>query len=106
MEFALFLQGYNPGFRREGNPDAEHQVFLDELRCAEAADKAGFKYVWLTEHHFLDEYSHLSANDAFAGYLASSTDRIHIFGNSPMTSSQISRVPVRSSIPGRKPRIS
>jgi alkanesulfonate monooxygenase SsuD/methylene tetrahydromethanopterin reductase-like flavin-dependent oxidoreductase (luciferase family) len=78
MEFALFLQGYNPGFRREGNPDAEHQVFLDELRCAEAADKAGFKYVWLTEHHFLDEYSHLSANDAFAGYLASSTDRIHI----------------------------
>jgi alkanesulfonate monooxygenase SsuD/methylene tetrahydromethanopterin reductase-like flavin-dependent oxidoreductase (luciferase family) len=78
MEFALFLQGYNPGFRREGTPDAEHQVFLDELRCAEAADKAGFKYVWLTEHHFLDEYSHLSANDAFAGYLASSTDRIHI----------------------------
>ena len=78
MEFALFLQGYNPGYRREGNPEAEHQVFLDELRCAEAADKAGFKYVWLTEHHFLDEYSHLSANDVIAGYLASSTDRIHI----------------------------
>src|ERR1700694_2578113 len=78
MEFALFLQGYNPGYRREGNPAAEHQVFLDELRCAEAADKAGFKYVWLTEHHFLDEYSHLSANDVIAGYLASSTDRIHI----------------------------
>jgi alkanesulfonate monooxygenase SsuD/methylene tetrahydromethanopterin reductase-like flavin-dependent oxidoreductase (luciferase family) len=78
MEFGLFLQGYNPGYRREGNPEAEHQVFLDEIRCAEAADKAGFKYVWLTEHHFLDEYSHLSANDVFAGYLASSTDRIHI----------------------------
>jgi alkanesulfonate monooxygenase SsuD/methylene tetrahydromethanopterin reductase-like flavin-dependent oxidoreductase (luciferase family) len=78
MEFALFLQGYNPGYRRVGNPDAEHQVFLDELRCAEAADKAGFKYVWLTEHHFLDEYSHLSANDVIAGYLASSTERIHI----------------------------
>jgi len=78
MEFALFLQGYNPGYRREGNPDAEHQVFMDELRAAKAADEAGFKYVWLTEHHFLDEYSHLSANDAFAGYLASSTERIHI----------------------------
>ena len=78
MEFALFLQGYNPGYRREGNPDAEHQVFMDELRAAKAADEAGFKYVWLTEHHFLDEYSHLSANESFAGYLASSTDRIHI----------------------------
>ena len=34
---------------------------------------AGFKYVWATEHHFLDEYSHLSANEVFLGYLAHST---------------------------------
>jgi alkanesulfonate monooxygenase SsuD/methylene tetrahydromethanopterin reductase-like flavin-dependent oxidoreductase (luciferase family) len=78
MEFALFLQGYNPGYRREDNPNAEHQVFMDEIRAAKAADEAGFKYVWLTEHHFLDEYSHLSANDVFAGYLASATERIHV----------------------------
>jgi alkanesulfonate monooxygenase SsuD/methylene tetrahydromethanopterin reductase-like flavin-dependent oxidoreductase (luciferase family) len=78
MEFGIFMQGYNPEFRRAGNPDAEHQVFMDELAMAEAADKAGFKYVWLTEHHFLDEYSHLSANDAMAGYLAHATERIHV----------------------------
>ena len=44
----------------------------------QAADKAGFKYVWVTEHHFLDEYSHLSANDVVLGYLAHATERIHL----------------------------
>jgi alkanesulfonate monooxygenase SsuD/methylene tetrahydromethanopterin reductase-like flavin-dependent oxidoreductase (luciferase family) len=34
--------------------------------------------VWITEHHFLDEYSHLSANDVICGYLAHATERIHI----------------------------
>jgi alkanesulfonate monooxygenase SsuD/methylene tetrahydromethanopterin reductase-like flavin-dependent oxidoreductase (luciferase family) len=78
VEFGLFIQGYNPVFRREGNPDAEHQAFMDEIAAVQAADDAGFKYVWLTEHHFLDEYSHLSANDVVAGYLAHATTRIHI----------------------------
>ena len=32
--------------------------------------------MWVTEHHFLDEYSHLSANDVVAGYLAA-THRAH-----------------------------
>jgi alkanesulfonate monooxygenase SsuD/methylene tetrahydromethanopterin reductase-like flavin-dependent oxidoreductase (luciferase family) len=34
--------------------------------------------VWVVEHHFLHEYSHLSANDAFIGYMAACTDRIHL----------------------------
>ena len=78
MEFGIFIQGYLPKFRREGNPNAEHQAFMDELTAVIAADKAGFKNVWITEHHFLDEYSHLSANDVVAGYLARATERIHI----------------------------
>lgn len=79
MEFGIFIQGYNPKFRRGGDPvEAEHKVFMDELAAVEAADRAGFKYVWLTEHHFLDEYSHLSANDVVAGWLAHATERIHI----------------------------
>jgi alkanesulfonate monooxygenase SsuD/methylene tetrahydromethanopterin reductase-like flavin-dependent oxidoreductase (luciferase family) len=78
VEFGIFLQGYNPEFRRSGDPDAEHKVLMNELAFAKAADDAGFKYVWMSEHHFLDEYSHLSANDVLAGYLAHSTERIHI----------------------------
>ena len=78
MEFGLFIQGYTPNFRREEDPDAEHHALMDELEVVQAADKAGFKYVWVTEHHFLDEYSHLSANDVVLGYLAHATERIHL----------------------------
>jgi alkanesulfonate monooxygenase SsuD/methylene tetrahydromethanopterin reductase-like flavin-dependent oxidoreductase (luciferase family) len=78
LEFGIFIQGYVPQFRRDTNPDAEHDALMNELELVQAADRAGFKYVWLTEHHFLDEYSHLSANDVVAGWLAHATERIHI----------------------------
>jgi alkanesulfonate monooxygenase SsuD/methylene tetrahydromethanopterin reductase-like flavin-dependent oxidoreductase (luciferase family) len=78
VEFGIFIQAYTPNFRREKDPDAEHTVLMDELDYVLAADKAGFKYVWVVEHHFLDEYSHLSANDVILGYLAHSTERIHL----------------------------
>ncbi|MDQ1359624.1 MAG: hypothetical protein QOJ44_1, partial [Acidimicrobiaceae bacterium] len=74
MEFGLFIQGYVPNFRREVDPEAEHHALMDDLLVVQAADKAGFKYVWVTEHHFLDEYSHLSANDVVLGYLAHATE--------------------------------
>src|SRR3954467_10424724 len=78
MEFGLFIQNYVPNFRREVDPDAEHNAIMEDLQAVVAAAKAGFKYVWATEHHFLDEYSHLSANEAFLGYLAAATERIHL----------------------------
>jgi len=78
MEFGIFIQNYVPNFRRDREPDAEHHVILEELRTIEAADKAGFKYALLPEHHFLDEYSHCSANDVLAGFVARGTERIHI----------------------------
>ncbi len=78
MEFGIFIQNYVPNFRREQDADAEHTVIMDDLRVVEAADRAGFKYALIPEHHFLDEYSHLSANDVITGYLAHATERIHI----------------------------
>lgn len=78
MEFGLFIQNYVPNMRRATDPDAEHTVIMEDLDLIKAADRAGFKYCWLTEHHFLDEYSHLSANDVACGYLAACTERIHI----------------------------
>ena len=65
MEFGIFVQGYTPQFRPDVDPDAEHHALMNELELVKAADEAGFKYVWATEHHFLDEYSHLSANEVF-----------------------------------------
>ena len=79
MEFGVFIFGYNPAFRWGKDPaKAEHDALMNDLRLVEAADKAGFKYVWASEHHFLEEYSHLSANDVVLGYLAHATERIHI----------------------------
>ncbi len=79
MEFGVFIQGYNPIFRRGDDPvESEHRALMSELELVQAADRAGFKYVWVTEHHFLDEYSHLSANDVICGYLAHATERIHV----------------------------
>src|SRR4051794_22544715 len=78
MEFGIFIQTYVPNFRRETDPDAEHTALMNDIECAIAADKAGFKYIWVSEHHFLDEYSHLSANQVVMGHLAHATKRIHL----------------------------
>src|SRR5437016_7805107 len=51
---------------------------MDEVAIVQAADRVGFKYTWATEHHFLTEYSHLSANEVFLGYLAAATSYLHI----------------------------
>jgi alkanesulfonate monooxygenase SsuD/methylene tetrahydromethanopterin reductase-like flavin-dependent oxidoreductase (luciferase family) len=56
----------------------EHERIMDEIAVVQAADRVGFKYTWATEHHFLTEYSHLSANEVFLGYLAAATERIHL----------------------------
>jgi alkanesulfonate monooxygenase SsuD/methylene tetrahydromethanopterin reductase-like flavin-dependent oxidoreductase (luciferase family) len=79
VEFGIFNSLYLPKHLREKNgAAAEHLRFMDEVNWTLAADKAGFKYTWATEHHFLDEYSHLSANESFLGYIAGRTSRIHI----------------------------
>ncbi len=77
MEFGLFVQGYL-GKRAETDPLAEHKALMEDAQYVIQADKSGFKYAWASEHHFLDEYSHLSASDVFLGYLAHATDRIHL----------------------------
>jgi alkanesulfonate monooxygenase SsuD/methylene tetrahydromethanopterin reductase-like flavin-dependent oxidoreductase (luciferase family) len=78
MEFGIFIQAHLPRSRWDNDPDAEHTALLREAELVEAADRNGWKYVWVTEHHFLSEYSHLSANEVYLGYLAHATDRIHI----------------------------
>src|SRR3954451_12524177 len=79
MEFGVFIQGYNPNFRWGDDPAAaEHRALMNDLELVKAADRAGFKYVWASEHHFLDEYSHLSANEAWLGYMAAVTKNIHL----------------------------
>ena len=79
MEFGVFNALYVPKqLTAEWGPDAEYRRLRDEVDWTVAADRAGFKYCWATEHHFLTEYSHLSANETFLGYVAAKTERMHV----------------------------
>jgi alkanesulfonate monooxygenase SsuD/methylene tetrahydromethanopterin reductase-like flavin-dependent oxidoreductase (luciferase family) len=78
MEFGFLTQGYVPQYLRDADPDAEHTVLMDDLETCLAAEAARFKYIWISEHHFLDEYSHISANDVFLGALSRTTKRAHL----------------------------
>jgi alkanesulfonate monooxygenase SsuD/methylene tetrahydromethanopterin reductase-like flavin-dependent oxidoreductase (luciferase family) len=78
MEIGFLTQGYVPAYLRDQSPDAEHTVLIDDYEVCVEADRAGFKYVWISEHHFLDEYSHISANDVFLGALSRTTTRAHL----------------------------
>ena len=77
----MFNSLYCPKSAVDAGPDpelVEHTRLLDEVTWTRAADRAGFKYTWATEHHFLEEYSHLSANESFLAYLAGVTENIHL----------------------------
>ncbi|MBW2293793.1 MAG: LLM class flavin-dependent oxidoreductase [Deltaproteobacteria bacterium] len=76
MEFGILIHGYAP--RDPHNNALEHDWVRRETELVQEADRCGFKYVWLTEHHFLEEYSHLSASEVFIPYLGALTERIHI----------------------------
>ena len=81
MEFGVFNSLYCPKSAVNAGPDpelVEHTRLLDEVTWTRAADRAGFKYTWATEHHFLEEYSHLSANESFLAYVAGVTENIHL----------------------------
>lgn len=74
VEFGLFNSAcVLPQFNGD-----EHRRIMDEVAIVKTADRVGFKYTWATEHHFLTEYSHLSANEVFLGYLAAATESLHI----------------------------
>lgn len=78
MEFGLFIGGWVPDYLDRRDDGAEHRRLLDETRIAEAGDRSGWKYVWVTEHHFLTEYSHISANEVVMPHILARTSRIRV----------------------------
>lgn len=79
MEFGLFVQAHVPRHEMEADPEnAEHSRLMRELELAIACDRFNWKYVWSVEHHFLEEYSHISASEIFLPYVAARTQRLHV----------------------------
>jgi alkanesulfonate monooxygenase SsuD/methylene tetrahydromethanopterin reductase-like flavin-dependent oxidoreductase (luciferase family) len=79
MEFGLFCGGFVPkGLWGLDDRVAEHERIMSEVRLVQLADRTNWKYWWTTEHHFLEEYSHISANEVLLPYVAALTERIHL----------------------------
>src|SRR5260370_38508151 len=75
MKISLFYEFPLPRPWSDGD---EHQLFQDGLDEVEAADKAGFSTVWLTEHHFLEEYCHSTAPEIFLAAASQRTKNIRL----------------------------
>jgi alkanesulfonate monooxygenase SsuD/methylene tetrahydromethanopterin reductase-like flavin-dependent oxidoreductase (luciferase family) len=60
------------------DPVAEHEVAMSDLELIVEADRHRWKYAWVTEHHALPEYSHLSASESFIPFALARTERIHV----------------------------
>ncbi|MBV9090921.1 MAG: LLM class flavin-dependent oxidoreductase [Mycobacteriaceae bacterium] len=75
MKISLFYEFPLP---RPWQPDDERKLFADGLDEVELADKAGFSTVWLTEHHFLEEYCHSTAPEIFLAGASQRTNNIRL----------------------------
>lgn len=78
MEFGLFIGGWVPDYLDGRDDAAEHKRLMMEVNIAEAGDRSNWKYVWVTEHHFLVEYSHISANEVVMPYIVARTENIRV----------------------------
>ncbi|RZJ96261.1 MAG: LLM class flavin-dependent oxidoreductase [Novosphingobium sp.] len=68
-----------------GQRSAERQVYRDNIEQIVLADKLGFEAVWLVEHHFRENRSHMPCNEVVLGALSQITERIKLgFGVSLM----------------------
>ena len=79
MEFGLFCGGFTPtDLWGLDSTEAEHRRLMSEVDLAVLADQTNWKYWWTTEHHFLDEYSHISANEVLLPWVGARTEQIHV----------------------------
>lgn len=72
MKFGIFCEMFVP----PSEPDAEATIIRHLVDQIVHADKHGFDYVWLSEHHFLKGFSHMSAPEVIFGAAAYQTQHI------------------------------
>jgi alkanesulfonate monooxygenase SsuD/methylene tetrahydromethanopterin reductase-like flavin-dependent oxidoreductase (luciferase family) len=72
VKFGIFYEMFVP----PDEPDAEARIIRETVDQIVHADRNGFDYVWLTEHHFLKGFSHMSAPEVLFGAAAAQTEHI------------------------------
>ena len=75
MKFGIFYEAQLP---RPWTHESERRLFADMLTQIELADRLGYDYAWVVEHHFLEEYSHMSAPEVFLGAASQRTRTIRL----------------------------
>src|SRR6266511_3142165 len=75
MRFGIFYEHQLP---RPWAPGNEHRLLTDALEQVELADRLGIDYLWLVEHHFLEDYSHSSAPEVFLAAASQRTSRVRL----------------------------
>ena len=75
MKFGIFIDLQLPRPWREGD---EARLFREALEQVELADRIGIDYVWVQEHHFLEEYCHSSAPEVFLAACTQRTKNIRL----------------------------
>ena len=75
MKFGLFYEMYVPPADL-ADPGAEARIVRETVDQIVHADQHGWDHVWLTEHHFLEQFSHMSAPEVVFGAAAYVTKNI------------------------------
>ncbi len=96
MKFGIFYEHQLP---RPWGADSEYRLLQDSLTQIELADRLGYDYAWVVEHHFLEEYSHMSAPEVFLGAASQRTTKIRLgHGIMQLPTSHPIRVAERASV--------
>jgi alkanesulfonate monooxygenase SsuD/methylene tetrahydromethanopterin reductase-like flavin-dependent oxidoreductase (luciferase family) len=75
LKFGLFYEMYVPPADL-ADPGTEARIVRETVDQIVLADKRGWDYVWLTEHHFLKQFSHMSAPEVVFAAAAYVTEHI------------------------------
>src|SRR5581483_2277369 len=75
MEFGIFISAAIPKPWRD---DSELLAYDRDFELGVLADQLGFGYLWISEHHFLEEYCHSSSPEMMLAALARATHNIRL----------------------------
>jgi alkanesulfonate monooxygenase SsuD/methylene tetrahydromethanopterin reductase-like flavin-dependent oxidoreductase (luciferase family) len=75
MKFGIFYELQLP---RPWQENGEHKLYQDALTQVELADRLGYDYAWMVEHHFLEEYSHCPSPESFLAAASQRTKQIRL----------------------------
>src|SRR5437016_13446268 len=96
MKFGIFYELQLP---RPAAGDDELKLYQDALTQLETADRLGYDYAWVVEHHFLEEYSHSPSPESFLAAASQRTKNIRLgHGIFQLTTNHPARVADRAAV--------